>query len=277
MTCQSPQRYCLLLMSMNSETGAARRARLNWSPDVRIVGCSGDEAPETFRRRFKFMHTARPASRRGIVGCAWAHVMGLRKIIEEDLKHVVMLEDDALQVTDLPPVESLPTDQAVYLGGCLRTPGTWAAQGREFPESVEAQLWDSLRFGLNAVQGFSVVGLEALYVPNAEVAQRLLDYLDHDSLRMLNVDLFVRKHNLVKLIWFPNCFCAADATASQVEGRAQVRDLYAAGRRKIARRLAQLRARDGDHQARTTSPCDSAASPPTFTPRASYSSPLQNH
>jgi hypothetical protein len=235
--------YYLLLISMDSEIGELRRSRLNWTPHGRIIGKKGDEAPEAFRRRFRFMHTARDSSRRGIVGCAWSHICALQKIADEDLRDVIILEDDAKLVGPLPPLSLLPQDAIVHLGGALRTPGTWARQRQEFPPEREAEIWHGLREGLNPLEGFSIVGAEAYYVPNAKVATRILCVADAPDVRMLHWDLFMRSRNLAPLLWFPNSFSASDEGHSQVEGRALLRHLYAAGPRKIRAREAAMRAR----------------------------------
>ena len=235
--------YYLLLISMDSEIGHLRRNRLNWVPQGRIVGQSGDAAPVTFKQRFKFMHTARESSRRGIIGCAWSHICALRKIVEEGLQNVVVLEDDAELVGPLPPLHLLPTDAVVHFGGVLRTPGCWSRQRQEFSPEKEAEVWHSLHDGLNAVVGFSIAGAEAYYVPNSKVAGELLSLAESPSVRMLHWDLFLRSHKLVPFIWFPNCFAASDAEHSQIEGRKKLRHLYADGLRKIAAREAAMFAR----------------------------------
>jgi hypothetical protein len=235
--------YYLLLISMNTEIGHLRKSQLNWVPQGCIVGQNGDAAPESFKQRFKFMHTARESSRRGIIGCAWSHICALRKIVEEGLQHVVVLEDDAKLVLPLPPVHLLPTDAAVHFGGGLRTPGCWSRQRQEFSPEKEAEVWHSLCDGLNPVVGFSIVGAEAYYVPNSRVAAEILSIAESPKVRMLHWDLFLRSHKLVPFIWFPNCFAASDAEHSQIEGRKNLRHLYADGPRKIAAREAAMLAR----------------------------------
>jgi hypothetical protein len=164
----------------------------------------------------------------------------LRKIVQEGLENVVVLEDDAKLVSPLPPLHMLPTDAVVHLGGALRTPGCWSRQRQEFPPEKEAELWDSLQDGLNPLEGFSIVGAEAYYVPNAKVAERILDIAEAPGVRMLHWDLFLRAHKMVPLLWFPNCFSASDTKHSQTEGRKQLRHLYADGQRKIATREAAM-------------------------------------
>lgn len=229
--------FCLLLISMDTPVGGRRRAALNWRPDARVVAVDGDAAPPEFAARFRFLPAARAATRRGIIGCSWSHALALRKIVEEDLRAVIVLEDDAKLVAPLPPLAALP-DQPVYLGGSLRTPGPWTTQRRDFPDDVEAAVWAALRPGLNAVRGFSVVGAEALFVPDAAAARALLAPWEDPRVQLSVVDIFRRKHAQVPLLWFPNCFSAADSAHSQVEGRVLLRDHYAAGVRKIARRAA---------------------------------------
>ena len=101
-------------------------------------------------------------------------------------------------------------------------------------------MWSDLREGLNPLKGFSIVGAEAYYVPNAAVARQILHVAEAPNTRMMAWDLFLRSHGLVRLLWFPNCFAASDAEHSQVEGRRLLRHLYADGPRKIAVRAAAM-------------------------------------
>ena len=230
--------YHTILLSMDTETGRRRRGRLNWQPTEHLVAVSGDEAPEAFRRRARMRHNVKPATLCGVVGCAWSHVLALRRVVEADLRHVLVLEDDARAVAALPPPDALPWDDAVHLGGALRTPGSWAAQAREFPVAKEIEVWRRLTPGLHALEGFSIVGSEALYVPNASVARRILAVAEDPGLPLTHWDLFLRKHRLVRYLWAPNCFAVSDPEASQIEGRPLLRDFYAGGVRRIERRRA---------------------------------------
>lgn len=222
---------------MDSPIGAGRRARLNWTPSERFVAVGGEKAPEAFQRRTRLRYNTKASTLRGVIGCAWSHVLVLRKIVEEDLTNVLVLEDDARLVAPLPPVEALPRTCAVHLGGAIRTPGAWVNQAREFPEATEVAVWKTLTPGrVHALRGFSIVGSEALFVPNAEVAAAILEKAEDPSLRMMHWDHFLRKHALVPLLWAPNCFAASDAEASQIEGKVYLRDYYAGGVRKIKKR-----------------------------------------
>lgn len=228
-----------ILLSMDSPTGASRRARLNWTPSERFVAVGGEKAPDDFQRRTRLRYNTKASTLRGVIGCAWSHVLVLRKIVEEDLTNVLVLEDDARLVAPLPPVEALPRSCAVHLGGAIRTPGAWVNQAREFPEATEVAVWKTLTPGrLHALRGFSIVGSEALFVPNAEVAAAIRAKAEDPRLRMMHWDHFLRKHALVPLLWAPNCFAASDAEASQIEGKVYLRDYYAGGVRKIKKRQA---------------------------------------
>jgi hypothetical protein len=231
--------YHSILLSLDSEVGEKRRARLNWVPTERLVAVSGDDAPEALKKRTRMRYNTTASTVRGIVGCAWSHMLALKRIIEGDLKHVLVLEDDARLVAPLPPPEALPEASAVHLGGAICTPGAWVAKASEFPAGVEAAVWRRLSPGLHRLEGFSIVGSEALYIPNAEVARRMLSVAEDPSLRMMHWDHFLRKHDLVEYLWAPNCFSACDAEASQIEGKVYLRDYYARGIRKIKKRKAE--------------------------------------
>jgi hypothetical protein len=230
--------YHSILVSMDTVIGAKRREKLNWTPTETIIAVSGDAAPVDFQKRTRLRYNTKQSTLTGVIGCAWSHILVLRRIIEGDLKHVLVLEDDARLVSPLPFLEDLPQTSAVHLGGAIRTPGAWVRQAHEFPEEREVEIWRTLTPGLHALRDFSIVGSEALYIPNADVAREILRRAEDASLRMSHWDHFLRKHDLVPYLWAPNCFAASDATSSQIEGKVYLRDYYASGIRKIKKRRA---------------------------------------
>ena len=53
------------------------------------------------------------------VGCFLSHLRMLEDIIFKDLSNVLIVEDDSLQVNDLPSLKDLPRDSITYLGGYI--------------------------------------------------------------------------------------------------------------------------------------------------------------
>lgn len=229
--------YEFVVISMDTECGRRRRAKIDF-PYRRVIGVRGDAAPAEFRDRFTFMYNTSPARASACVGCTYSHRLALQLIIDLNLRDVVVLEDDAMLVRPLPNLATMPRDCAVFFGGALRTPGAWARQSKEFSRENEEAVWLSLREGLNDIRWdeFTVSGTEAVFIPDATVAQRLADALDTE--RLIWIDMFYRKHRLIPKLYFPNPFAALDAQETENEGNGapRLRDLYAEGLQRIRKR-----------------------------------------
>jgi hypothetical protein len=218
--------YQVVLISMDTACGAARRARLNFPVQHRVVGVSGDDTPEDFQARFRFLPCISERRRRGFLGCFWSHRAALRLIVEHDLRHAVVVEDDVVLRRAMPAPEELG-GRLVALEGLLTTPGVWARTGKEFASSRRMECWQSLRPGLNEVDtlSFTLLGTAALYVPDAGCAEEILRLIEQAP-RLKAIDFFYRQHRVFQQLYFPNPFACEDLQVSEIHDKALPRDLY---------------------------------------------------
>ena len=218
--------YQLVLISMDTPCGAARRARLNFPVQHRVVGISGDDTPEDFRSRFRFMPCVTERRRRGFLGCFWSHQTALRLIVELDLRHAVILEDDAILRRPTPAPETLG-GRPVALEGLLTTPGVWHRASKEFASPKRMECWKALKPGLNDVdtRAFTLLGTAALYVPDARCAKEILRVME-EAPRLKAIDTFYRQRRIFKELYFPNPFVCEDFQVSEIHDEALFRDLY---------------------------------------------------
>jgi hypothetical protein len=232
--------FTILLISMDTALGAARRERLNFPYHHRVVGVSGDDTPEPFRSKFRFLPSISDRTRRGYLGCFWAHRCALEAIVLLNLHHAVIVEDDASLKRSMPTPEELG-DQPVALEGALTTPGVWHRASKEFGSSQRMACWKSLRQGTNDIDPsvFTLLGTGALYLPDAEHAQEILNIMD-GALRLKAIDFFYREHRVFGRLYFPNPFACDDLEASEIHGP-EVRDLYLGHVKDRARALKILK------------------------------------
>lgn len=232
--------FTILLISMDTALGAARRERLNFPYHHRVVGVSGDDTPEPFRAKFRFLPSISDRTRRGYLGCFWAHRCALEAIVRLNLQHAVVVEDDASLKRSMPTPEELG-DRPVALEGELTTPGVWHRAGKEFGSSQRMACWRSLRQGVNDIDSsvFTLLGTGALYLPDAERAQEILNIMDRAP-RLKAIDFFYRERRVFGRLYFPNPFACDDLEASEIHGP-QVRDLYLGHVKDRARALKMLK------------------------------------
>jgi hypothetical protein len=102
------------------------------------------------------------------VGCFLSHLRMLEEIVEKDLRNVVIVEDDALQVNELPSLKDLPNDSITYLGGYI----------------ANKKITDKSKFEIDHKEGLNILPKEyrllttlAYYVPNSLTAKNIVDKL----------------------------------------------------------------------------------------------------
>jgi len=229
--------FTIVLISMDTVLGAARRARLNFPYHHRVVGVSGDDTPETFRAKFRFLPNISDKRRRGYLGCFWAHRCALEAVVDLELHHAVIVEDDVTLTRSMPTPEELG-DRPVALEGALTTPGVWHRASKEFGSTERLACWKSLRHGVNDIDScvFTLLGTGALYLPDAKCAKEILNLMDNAP-RLKAIDTFYRQHRVFDRLYFPNPFACWDLDASEIHDTSLARDLYLGHVKDLARAL----------------------------------------
>ena len=148
-------------------------------------------------------------------------------IVEKKLKHVVVCEDDAIQVRRLPSVSKLQ-GRVTLLGGRLAGRTPWRTQNEDWVRSGEAlKVYKTLRPGLNAIDydRYRWLNTVAVYYPNARCAQAILDTYAAAT-RVSYYDIFLCTERLVTHLWFPPCFAEWSDGASGNAHNSNWNDLY---------------------------------------------------
>lgn len=130
------------------------------------------------------------------VGCFLSHLSMLEDIVMNDLRNVLIIEDDALQVNELPDLAHLPKDSITYFGGYI----------------ANHKISDRSKFIINHKDGLNVLEDKyrllttlAYFVPNSSVAKDIVDKLKSlKRTRAIDISL---PETLKKIYyWYPACF-----------------------------------------------------------------------
>ena len=134
--------------------------------------------------RYHFRHNAKMDYRKKVVACSLSHKRLLQKIIDEDLKKVIVLEDDAIiennQWKRLKELEDV--NEFCYIGGDITSP--FLKDMKEFKEGGEKE---NIRYccekGINTIDPkiFKIGHAMGYYIPNASVAQMILSNIPHGT------------------------------------------------------------------------------------------------
>jgi hypothetical protein len=120
----------------------------------------------------------------------------LEDIVEKDLINVVIVEDDALQVYDLPSLKDLPNDSITYLGGYI----------------ANKKITDKTKFEIDHKEGLNILEDKyrmlttlAYFVPNAQTAKIIVDKLKSlKRTRAIDISLPATLDKIY--YWYPACF-----------------------------------------------------------------------
>ena len=227
--------FKIVVISTRDETGRVRRARRNFKAMVFDAKTPVDvsERLKRISRHYKFKYTTPEGKTTSLQRREFrmsnfeSHLAVLRMIVAKNMRHVVVCEDDAMQVRPLPPASSFE-GQITLLGGRLAGPGSWRTQREDWLDSGAAlRVYKTFQRGLNKIDydRYRWLNTVAVCYPDAAAAQRVLDaYAEVDDVTFY--DIFASSHRLVTHIWFPNCFAEWSDGKSGNAHNSNWNDLY---------------------------------------------------
>jgi len=125
--------------------------------------------------RYHFRHNAKMEYRKKVVACSLSHKNLLQKIINEDLKDIIIIEDDAV-IDKWDRLEELENvNEFCYIGGDITSP--FLKDMKKFKEDGEKE---NVRYccqkGINVIDTdvFKIGQTCGYFIPNKEVAQMIL-------------------------------------------------------------------------------------------------------
>ena len=128
--------------------------------------------------RYHFRHNARLEYRKKVVACSMSHQELLQKIINEDLKDVFIIEDDAIieKWDRLKELEGCK--EFCYIGGQINAP--LMKDFKKF-EDIKDSVRDNFCKGINVIdpKEFRLAHTCGYFIPNRRVAQDILSNIPH--------------------------------------------------------------------------------------------------
>ena len=143
------------------------------------------------------MYNINPLEHQAKCACYMTHISLWKHIIEKDLKNVLVLEDDAHQIADLPNPEDLPQGQDLtYLGGI-----TYNKRLTDGPKPME------FKEGINEIipADFRMIMLMSYFIPNRRVALKLLQCVTERG-RPRAIDTMIKDAWVSQYLYYPAVF-----------------------------------------------------------------------
>jgi GR25 family glycosyltransferase involved in LPS biosynthesis len=136
-----------------------------------------EDVEEDEIENYYLRYNAKIDLRKKVVACSMSHKKLLQKIINEDLKQIVIIEDDAV-IKDWKRLEQLKDlSDFCYLGGYMSSP--YLKDLKTFEDNDKEEVRHNLIKGINTIDPkiFRIGQTCGYYIPDAEVARMILSNL----------------------------------------------------------------------------------------------------
>ena len=153
------------------------------------------ESHEIFKKMISY-HNINPAEHSAKCCAYLSHTRLWKYIVTNKLNKVLILEDDAYQVNDIPDPDDLPNDGFSYLGGfSSNVKLTDGAKKVEFKE------------GINPIdhKEYRMLMCLAIYIPTWEVAYKMIQASTYNG-RCRAIDTMIRNTYRNQYVYYPACF-----------------------------------------------------------------------
>ena len=157
-------------------------------------------------KRYHFRHNAKVEYRKKVVACSLSHRNLLLKIIIEDLKDIIIMEDDAI-IEDWKQLELLEEEGLTdfcYVGGQINAP--LMKDFKTFPE-IKDSIRDNFSKGVNPIdpKEFRIAHTCGYFIPNKDVARKLLTNIPaHDKERAIDTEYIkLQQKKYIDLFYYP--------------------------------------------------------------------------
>ena len=180
----------------------------------RFEAVSREEVPDEVDIRMRSMYNYPRRSHLGRCACFMSHYELYKYIVENELDNVLILEDDAVQVKDLPT--EYPRDSIIYLGGFFHN----IKMMDKTPVKID------VKEGLNTLNPkYRVLMTLSYIIPNWEVAREILDYIDARP-RYKAIDIMISDCGIPKRFEYPGCFEEEGCPSTIIKGRTKKSNKY---------------------------------------------------
>ena len=165
---------------------------------------------------YYFRYNAKELYRKKVISCAESHKKVLQKIIDENLKETIIIEDDA--VVDFARIGELKgVNQFTYIGGDITS--LTLDKSNTFRKESKENVRASLNTGINKIdiQNWRVAHACGYYIPNKEVAELILRSIPVYKLnRAIDTEyMLLQKQGYIQQFIYPAIVTLVEAEAKQ--------------------------------------------------------------
>jgi len=152
---------------INLDDAIERRKKFEGTDIVRWPAVSRDEVPEEIDKKMVSMYNFPRQSHLARCGAFCSHMSLLQHIVKNELNNTLILEDDAIQVGELPT--EYPDDTITYLGGFFHN--------NKMMDNTPVKI--TTKEGLNVLPPkYRILTIVAYIIPSYKLAEEILENIE---------------------------------------------------------------------------------------------------
>ena len=156
-----------------------------------------DMHPEDHKiKRMVSYYNIDPKEHKAKIGCLTSHLNIWRYMVMNKMDDILILEDDADRVRDIPGSSELPDDGITYFGGI-----TWN------PKITDGHKKVNFNTGINKINfdEYRVLMTMSYYIPCWQIAKEMMDHIESKS-RWRAVDIMMKDIPMPQYVLYPARF-----------------------------------------------------------------------
>jgi hypothetical protein len=199
----------ILVLSLDDERGKARRDLLNYKYEW-FVGKTFLKADKWICERMYSRYNISERKLSGKVGCFASYIEIFKKIINEKLNNVIVLEDDCFQVKDY-KIKDLGK-KPIYLNGVFHHPKNYEKSTKKWRSEITG-----LKHGINEIDfdKLRITGTLGIFFPKYEQVEDILEKIMNCK-RLTSIDSLLSKLRLIKRFYYPSLYKHDDNNYSNI-------------------------------------------------------------
>lgn len=194
----------MITFFINLDDASSRRSKFEETDYKRWTATKKDDVPLAIDNKMISRYNFPRESHLGRCGCFLSHTKLLEHIVDNKLDNVLILEDDAIKINEIPI--DYPKDSIVYVGGFIHH--------KEMMNNQKIEI--NHKKGINEVsEEYRMLGCLAYIIPHHSIALKILNKI-YSQKRFRAIDIMMGNIGLKQYYNFPPSFIE-EKTESQIQ------------------------------------------------------------
>ena len=194
----------MITFFINLDDALSRRAKFEETDYKRWTATKKDDVPLAIDNKMISRYNFPRESHLGRCGCFLSHTKLLEHIVDNKLDNVLILEDDAIKINEIPI--DYPKDSIVYVGGFIHH--------KEMMNNQKIEI--NHKKGINEVsEEYRMLGCLAYIIPHHSIALKILNKI-YSQKRFRAIDIMMGNIGLKQYYNYPPSFIE-EKTESQIQ------------------------------------------------------------